>query len=265
MIRDETERTERDPTVLLGWAALAWAVGMISSALIAQAVSAAAGWNLRAVTGVGGPVGELAGRALGGTVDRPVPLVVQLLFNIPLWLAFGVAVAYGATMDAKLAERLRPTGTLATARNDLVIGVIAGLVSQFGLLLVIYQLVLRFVIDPDSVDDAARSLTDQIRGFGDLVVLLVLVGFVAPVVEELFFRGLVYRGFEGLGPRWMAVVGSAFVFAAVHLQVVQFAGLFAFGAVLAGLLAATGRLGASIWAHITFNVATVVLLGLAAL
>lgn len=234
---------------------------MVISALVAQAISGLAGWQLRTVSGLGGPVGQLAARAAGGTIAAPPPLLAQLLFNIPLWLAFVAATVVAARRDSTLAMRLRP----GWVPRDLVVGVVAGLASQFGLLLVIYQVFLRWFIDPNRVDDAARSLTDQIQGPLDLVALLFLVGLVAPIVEEIFFRGLVYRGFEELAGRGVAIVASGFVFGAVHLQLVQFAGLFAFGVVLAGLVASTGRLGASIWAHISFNVATVVVLGVAAL
>lgn len=247
--------------MLLGLAGAAWLVGMVLSAVIAQGVTAAAGWNVRAVTGLGGPVGELAARSVGRSVDPPAPLVASLIFIVPLWVAFVAAVTLGSRLDTTLAQRLR----LRWSARDMVLGVVAGLVSQFGLLLVIYQVLLRWFVDPNRVDDAARALTDQIRGPADFVVLLILVGFGAPLVEELFFRGLVYRGFEGLGPRWVAIVGSGFVFGAVHLQWVQFAGLFAFGVVLGALVAYTGRLGASIWAHVSFNVSTVVVLGLSAL
>ena len=40
----------------------------------------------------------------------------------------------------------------------------------------------------------------------------------------------------------------------------QFPGLFAFGVVAAVLTQRTGRLGTAIWAHVGFNLTTVVLL-----
>ena len=88
-----------------------------------------------------------------------------------------------------------------------------------------------------------------------------MVVFVAPVVEELFYRGLVLRSLEKRRwPRWAVVVGSAALFAAMHFQVLQFPGLFVFGVVLALMTLITGRLGPAIWAHAGFNGATVVLL-----
>jgi membrane protease YdiL (CAAX protease family) len=46
----------------------------------------------------------------------------------------------------------------------------------------------------------------------------------------------------------------------MHLQALQFAGLFAFGVVLAVLALRTGRLAAPIVAHMAFNAVTVVVL-----
>ena len=53
---------------------------------------------------------------------------------------------------------------------------------------------------------------------------------------------------------------SSAVFAAVHFQALQFAGLFVFGLVAALLTVRSGRLGPAIWAHIGFNLTTVTVL-----
>jgi uncharacterized protein len=80
----------------------------------------------------------------------------------------------------------------------------------------------------------------------------------APVVEELFYRGLLLRSLDkrGIQP-WLSVVLSALLFAGMHFEALQFAGLFLFGIVLALLVHRTGRLGPAIWAHAAFNAVTV--------
>jgi hypothetical protein len=62
---------------------------------------------------------------------------------------------------------------------------------------------------------------------------------------------------------WASVVVGAAVFAAMHLEALQFLGLFVFGLVAGALAYRTGRLGASIAAHVGFNVTTVITLWLA--
>jgi len=77
---------------------------------------------------------------------------------------------------------------------------------------------------------------------------------VAPIVEELFFRGLVL---PAIGINWIGVIGSAVIFSLFHL-VTGFNPLtamstFVVGIVLGYLAMRTGRLGASITAHIVYN------------
>jgi membrane protease YdiL (CAAX protease family) len=82
----------------------------------------------------------------------------------------------------------------------------------------------------------------------------------APVVEELFFRGLVLRSIQARYSDWLAVVGSAVLFALVHFQPVQLPALLLFGIVVGYLALRTKRLGMSIFAHAGFNATTIVYL-----
>ncbi|MDP1805773.1 MAG: CPBP family intramembrane metalloprotease, partial [Acidimicrobiales bacterium] len=83
------------------------------------------------------------------------------------------------------------------------------------------------------------------------------------VVEEIFYRGLVLRAAaRRFGTRW-AVFGSSAIFGVSQFELVQFPGLFAFGVVLALLAVRTGRLGASIAAHVAFNGVAVIGLAVA--
>jgi hypothetical protein len=90
-----------------------------------------------------------------------------------------------------------------------------------------------------------------------MVILLLLLAAGAPMVEELFFRGLVLRSLLGRTPVPVALVGSALLFALAHFEAAQFAGLAAFGVVLAVLAWRTGRLTPGIGAHAAFNTVAV--------
>ena len=114
-------------------------------------------------------------------------------------------------------------------------------------------------------------------GFADAalqVFALVIAPLVlAPVIEELFFRGVVIDAVRGRtalpGSTAIAVVSSAAIFALLHLLGVSTAqaalagGLSAFGLGLGAAILAvtTGRLGGAVIAHAVFN-ATIVLLSL---
>ena len=137
----------------------------------------------------------------------------------------------------------------------------AGLVGAACQLLAfpLLYLVLQGVFGDLDVGRPARELAARAAGW-DFLVLALLVSLVAPVVEELFYRGLVLRAFERrFGPR-AAVLGSRLWFGASHLQLVQFPALFLLGVVLAVLTIRSGRLGPAIVAHIVFNAITMLLL-----
>ena len=53
--------------------------------------------------------------------------------------------------------------------------------------------------------------------------ILVSICVLAPVLEEMLFRGLVLRSFLGRYPRWQAIGFSAILFGAAHLNLYQFA------------------------------------------
>lgn len=76
---------------------------------------------------------------------------------------------------------------------------------------------------------------------------------IAPVIEEILFRGvLLHRWAE----RWSvktSVVVSSFLFALLHMQVVGAIGNFVFGAVLAGVYLHTRSLLVPIFIHILNN------------
>jgi membrane protease YdiL (CAAX protease family) len=83
------------------------------------------------------------------------------------------------------------------------------------------------------------------------------VAVVAPVVEELFFRGLVLRSLERrVGTAW-AVVGSAVAFGLAHFELLQLPALVGVGVVCGVLAVRTGRLGPGIFVHAAFNAVAV--------
>lgn len=119
------------------------------------------------------------------------------------------------------------------------------------------------------IDEVDRSvLGSNITGWGWLVVIgIVCVG--APLVEELFFRGLVQtRLVERLGPASGIAIASV-LFGAAHLtawngpETFLYAWAVAGGGLVLGLLRyLTGRLGPAVVAHALFNAQAVALIAL---
>ena len=92
--------------------------------------------------------------------------------------------------------------------------------------------------------------------------MLLLLAVVAPIVEELLFRGLLQGGLAARMDARLALALTSVAFAAVHFQPVQFPGLVIAGLVFGGLALRAGRLGPAIVAHMAFNAFTVTLLAL---
>ena len=76
---------------------------------------------------------------------------------------------------------------------------------------------------------------------------------VAPLGEELFFRGYALAGLARKGKQNVALILSSLLFAAVHLNPVGFVPLFFAGMILGTVFLRTGSLTASIAAHATNN------------
>ena len=188
------------------------------------------------------------------TLDGDGPLTI-LGGQIGLWAGF-----IGVVMFA----RSRPGAPryVGAIRSEFhpsdVLGIVLGVATQLVLLPLLY-LPFRSWFEEDDLSAPAEELLADFSG-----ILLVLMGvgvvLVAPVAEELFFRGLL---FGTIRERWgtvAAVIGSSVFFGATHFQPLQFAGLTAAGLVFAAAIVKTGRLGSAIAVHVGFNATTFVAL-----
>ena len=82
---------------------------------------------------------------------------------------------------------------------------------------------------------------------------------VAPLCEEIVFRGYLYPVMKKFSGPWVAGVCSALIFAAAHGSLVALLPLFVFGCVLVFIYEKTGSLWAPIAVHFCFNAATIMI------
>ena len=185
--------------------------------------------------------GLVAG-ALG--VGTHPPIGDQVLVNIPLWAAF-----LGVPLWATSRRGDGPVVDLGLRVRwvDLA-GFPLGVAMQF----VVGWLYLPFV-DQHDVDKPAQALVDSAHGAGGKVLLVLMTVVLAPIAEEVFYRGLILRSLSRALPVWAAVVVTAVVFGVMHFEWVQLVGLSLFGMLAGALAARTGRLGPAILAHMGFN------------
>ena len=86
-----------------------------------------------------------------------------------------------------------------------------------------------------------------------LIELLVVVAIIAPIVEELVYRGLIQRALSSRLSKPVSVGVTAALFTLIHFLPINYPGLAVFAVVLGVSAAATGRLGLPIAIHIGFN------------
>jgi membrane protease YdiL (CAAX protease family) len=95
------------------------------------------------------------------------------------------------------------------------------------------------------------------HGLGILVLALLVTAVLAPLCEEVFFRGMLYRYLRARWPVWAAVLGSAVLFGMAHfsgLDGLPLLPVFGFmGVVLAIVYEWTGSLGNTILLHALNN------------
>ncbi|GIT45938.1 MAG: hypothetical protein Ct9H300mP12_05230 [Acidimicrobiales bacterium] len=92
----------------------------------------------------------------------------------------------------------------------------------------------------------ARELVDRADGLG-IALLILMVVVLAPVAEEMFFRGLALRALEArMAPR-AALIASAAFFGVTHFQLLQLPALVMIGLVCGWLAQRDGRLSRALW------------------
>lgn len=144
---------------------------------------------------------------------------------------------------------LHPVGSVAGRAGTGLLVLWIALPFVYGALWVLQSLV---GVEPQSY---VESISERETGWQWIAIGAVLV---APVLEEVTIRGLLYPGLRALrGPRFAAVLSGAF-FGLMHFDAPHaWAPLAIFGVFLAYLVETTGSLLAPIAAHSAFNLLTV--------
>jgi uncharacterized protein len=203
---------------------------------------------------------------LGGQMMMGVPLGVldlvmtQVLDSEPLQLthnalalafinlvALGGAVAFGLYLNRMSFRQAFSFGAITILQ-----ALWAGM-AVIGTSFVLSEIdnVLRFVCPPPP---AISEVFDM--GFlehGQPLSQLFLLVVVAPVTEELLFRGLILRGLLTRHRPLAAVLLSSLLFALLHVNPWQFVSTFALGVLFAWFYLRTGSLGLCMFGHAVTN------------
>ncbi len=96
------------------------------------------------------------------------------------------------------------------------------------------------------------------RGVNGFISAFVVAAIIAPLVEEIVFRGFLFRGLASRYSLGIAVVVSGIIFGGIHLQLFAFPVLFLLGVLLALLYKITGSLWAPILMHFCINAIAII-------
>ena len=188
---------------------------------------------------------------------RTSPGATAAMF-VPLWVAFGFTVVRVARRRGE-----HPFGERPYVRRVDGLWFLSGIAAQFVVGFVYFYL----PIDSEELARPAREIFDRANENPIGVVLLgIAVGIGAPIMEELFYRGVVHRGFVLAcrpGSHYLPMILSAAIFGAIHGQLLQFGGLFGVGLLCAYAFSKTQRIASAIAVHAGFNLTTVVALTVA--
>ena len=180
----------------------------------------------------------LPGRPMLGLATLPGFLIAAVSTDLVL-----LALAYLRAIRPGLVQVQGLSGTRSGA--ILRAGVLGGL-GLFGLSALV-QLALRSAgINQDQLESFlwVRALSPAA-----FLVMLFAGAIMAPLAEELFFRGFVFRSYARRYGPLVAAILSALLFAVLHVNVAAFLPIFVMGLFLAWLYHRTGSLVPGMIAH----------------
>jgi len=167
-------------------------------------------------------------------------LLAATLIGVALWFA-------GALRSPRLA--LTGLGLRGFAGSAL------GLAAVGYIAYIVFAAIYGAIVQPEQ-DDLTRELGLDDGGFG-VIAAGVLIIAVAPVAEEVFFRGFMYGGLRSRLPVWAAALISSGIFGLLHYtdpdSIAVVPQLALLGVLLAWLYERTGSLWPPIILHVLNN------------
>lgn len=200
---------------------------------------------------------QAAGNATTGETDTPIKVsavgvIVSIIFQ---FILAGIALAI-------MIRRVNPVRWLGLCWRDwpwvflvapatvVCMWVIFAGLHGVGYMDLIDELGVEKVQDTVAIFQKEQSVT-----------VLILMGFtaavVAPICEEVVFRGYLYPAVKRFVGPWVSALSTALMFSAAHGSVSALVPLFVFGLALVALYEFTGSIWAPMAAHFLFNLATV--------
>lgn len=212
---------------------------------------------------------------IGVSVVAMIPVIVAMGLEPPMSVLLGVtfaaeAVAIGFVLliVGKKSNRLSLMGLRGFSFKSIVSGVIIGSILMIALQL--FGKLGELIGNPIESSETSQMLT-SLSGFEKFFVLVLGISLLAPILEELFFRGYVLGFLLGAKDKlettslrdksvWWPIMFSSIFFGFMHFQglsSVSDAFVLLWTALLGVILAVarikTGSIWTSIFIHIVYN------------
>jgi membrane protease YdiL (CAAX protease family) len=216
---------------------------------------------------IGGAIAFAVALALSGHTNPNAAELAAITSNlelIALPTVWSLACA-GVLTLLLLWLYLRRGNRIAAIRLDRWSGLSPAITIALSVMLVGAGLVFNYAygafVFPDvEMQDQVRKMFAAIpKTPANWVLLFATVAVIAPLLEELLFRGLLQNSLSNRMPIWAAIAISSAIFAAIHMQLYAFPALMALGAVFGYIYHKTGSLRVTILLHMINNAAALAL------
>jgi membrane protease YdiL (CAAX protease family) len=210
--------------------------------------------DLLTVIGTGAIVVLLVGIALMALHRDPGKVLSSGWGVAVLFLGTQLPLLYRAVRRRRRnREKHRPELPLfqSTSLRWITRGITAG--AGLAIFSGIYTGIVSRVLGPDSVENQIDFLREILDDRAAVALLVLIIAGLAPVCEEMFFRGTIFAAARAAGLERAGIAISAVLFAAMHLVPLLFPFYVLFGVVMCWLYKRSGTLAAPIAAHMTMN------------
>jgi membrane protease YdiL (CAAX protease family) len=175
-----------------------------------------------------------------------VPLFVSVLLS-------GIAALAILWWHLKRDNRHEKIGLFAPSRLPLLKTILLSIILMIGVAL-FGEAYSRYIVPGQELQAGINQLIAGISKTPlNHLLLFITIAVIAPVLEEVLFRGYLQTSLMHHMKPWMAILLASSIFAILHLQLLAFPVLTALGAVFGYLYYKTGSLKVNIILHVINN------------
>lgn len=181
----------------------------------------------------------------------------QYVFVANFILKVVTLVVFGLWYKISSKKRIEKVNYRETLRPQITICLVGiGLFGQYvmGFVMAIFRLLTPSIFDGYEKITQAVSLNN-----GHPIAMLILVGLLGPIAEEVLFRGVIYGKLRDVFSVAQAAILSGAIFGIYHKNIVQAIYATLFGILLAVIYERTHTLWGAIVTHMMFNLSSYLL------